>query len=136
MSKAPSLNLCDISVMLLLPCYQGRTKWRNCRLTPQTPDYQLGWTVLDASRLLDTVKWNFLIYGVKILLTYYLLGILSLCSLVSHKLWLIWIGIKQKKKIFLFERKIKNGRLKKTEFFNHHQKLSNFRQNFTDWSLG
>ena len=24
----------------------------------------------------------------------------------------------------------------KTELFNHHQKLSNFRQNFTNWSLG
>ena len=22
---------------------QDRTKWRNCRLTPETPDYQLGW---------------------------------------------------------------------------------------------
>ena len=40
-------------------CHQGRTKWRNCRLTPQTPDYQLGWAVLAASRLLDTLKWNF-----------------------------------------------------------------------------
>ena len=29
-----------------------------------------------------------------------------------------------------------NGRLKKTEFFNHHQKLSNCHQNFTNWSLG
>ena len=29
-----------------------------------------------------------------------------------------------------------NGQLKKTEFFNHHQKLSNFHQNFTDWFLG
>jgi hypothetical protein len=24
---------------------QGRTKWRNCRLIPKTPDYQLGWAV-------------------------------------------------------------------------------------------
>ena len=40
-------------------CLQGRTKWRNCRLTPQTPDYQLGWAVLAASRLLDTLKQNF-----------------------------------------------------------------------------
>jgi hypothetical protein len=31
---------------------------------------------------------------------------------------------------------IQNGRLKKTEFFNHHQKLSNFPKNFTNWSLG
>ena len=29
---------------------QGRTKWRNCRLTLQTPDYQLGWAGLAASR--------------------------------------------------------------------------------------
>ena len=34
------------------------------------------------------------------------------------------------------KRIFQNGRLKKTEFFNHHQKLSNFHQNFTDWSLG
>jgi hypothetical protein len=30
-----------------------------------------------------------------------------------------------KKKIFL-KKKNQNGRLKKTEFFNHHQKLCNF----------
>ena len=53
--------------------------------------------------------------------------------LVSHKLWLIWIRMKQK---FFFEKKIQNGRLKKTEFFNYPQKLSNCRQNFTDWTLG
>ena len=29
-----------------------------------------------------------------------------------------------------------NGRLKKTELFNHPQRLSNYRQNFMDWSLG
>ena len=55
--------------------------------------------------------------------------------LVSHKLWLIWIRMKQKK-IFFLKKKIQNGRLKKTEFFNYPQKLSNCRQNFTDWSLG
>ena len=37
---------------------QGRTKWRNCKLSPKTPDYQLGWTVLAASRRLDTLKCN------------------------------------------------------------------------------
>ena len=31
-------------------------KWRNCRLSSKTPDYQLGWAVLAASRLLDTLK--------------------------------------------------------------------------------
>ena len=40
-------------------CLQGRTKWRNCRLTRKTPDYQLGWTVWATSRLLDTLKQNF-----------------------------------------------------------------------------
>ena len=55
--------------------------------------------------------------------------------LVSHKLWLIWIRMKQKNFFFL-KKKIQNGRLKKTEFFNYPQKLSNCRQNFTDWSLG
>ena len=25
---------------------QGRTKWRNCRLTTKTPNYQLGWAIL------------------------------------------------------------------------------------------
>ena len=38
-----------------------------------------------------------------------------------------------KKKIFL-KKKNQKGRHKKTEFFDHHQKLSNFRQNFTNWS--
>ena len=38
---------------------QEKTKWRNGRLTPKTPDYQLGWAVMDASRLLDTLKRNF-----------------------------------------------------------------------------
>ena len=33
-------------------------------------------------------------------------------------------------------KKIQNGQLKKTEFFHHPQKLSNYRQNFMDWSLG
>ena len=55
-------------------------------------------------------------------------------SLLSYKCWLIFIGMKQKK--IFFEKKIQNGRLKKTEFFNYHQKLSNCRQNFMDWSLG
>ena len=42
------------------------------------------------------------------------------------------------KKIFLFffAKKMKKGRLKKTEFFIHPQKLSNYCQNFMDWSLG
>ena len=56
-------------------------------------------------------------------------------SLVSPKLWLIWKNLKQKKNFF-WKKKNQNGRLKKTEFFNHHQKLSNCRQNFMDWSLG
>ena len=56
-------------------------------------------------------------------------------SLLSYKCWLIFIGMKQKK-IFFLKNKIQNGRLKKTEFFNYPQKLSNCRQNFTDWSLG
>ena len=37
---------------------QGRTKWRNCRLSTETPDYKLGWAILAASRLLDTLKRN------------------------------------------------------------------------------
>ena len=37
---------------------QGRMKWKNCRLTPKL-GYQLGWTVLAASRLLNTLKQNF-----------------------------------------------------------------------------
>ena len=56
-------------------------------------------------------------------------------SLLSCKCGLIFIGMKQKKNFFL-KNKIQNGRLKKTEFFNYPQKLSNCRQNFTDWSLG
>ena len=38
---------------------QRSMKWRNCRLSTKTPDHQLGWAVLTASRLLDTPKHNF-----------------------------------------------------------------------------
>ena len=37
---------------------------------PQTPDYQLGWAVLAASKLLDTLKRIFLFFVVKILPIY------------------------------------------------------------------
>ena len=37
---------------------QGITKWRKCRQTPKTPDYQLGWAFLAANRLLDFNLWN------------------------------------------------------------------------------
>jgi hypothetical protein len=40
------------------------------------------------------------------------------------------------KTFFFLQSFFQNGRLKKTEFFNHHQKLSNARQNLMDWSLG
>ena len=49
-------------------------------------------------------------------------------SLLPHKLWLIWIRISKKKYFFLKE-KILNCQLKKTDFFNYPQKLSNCRQN-------
>ena len=38
-------------------CYcsnQGALKWRNCRLTTENPDYQLGLTILAERRQLDT----------------------------------------------------------------------------------
>ena len=38
-------------------------------------------------------------------------------SLLTNKLWLFFMGMKQKK-IFFLKKKIQNGRLKKTEFFN------------------
>ena len=38
-------------------------------------------------------------------------------SLLTNKLWHVFMGMKQKKNFF-FEKKIQNGRLKKTEFFN------------------
>ena len=38
---------------------QGRTKWRNCRLSPKPPGYQLGWAILAECRQLDTRKHNF-----------------------------------------------------------------------------
>ena len=56
-------------------------------------------------------------------------------SLLSCKCELIFIAMKQNFFFFL-KNKIQNGRLKKTEIFNYPQKLSNCRQNFTDWSLG
>ena len=40
---------------------QGRINWRNCRLTHKTPD----WAVWAASRLLDTLKWNFVLCSEK-----------------------------------------------------------------------
>ena len=48
---------------------QGRKKWRNCRLTQKTPDYQLGWAVLAANRLQVLPKLQFSFYVVKILST-------------------------------------------------------------------
>ena len=39
---------------------QGIIWGRKCRLSTETPDYQLGWPVLAASRLLDTLKCNFM----------------------------------------------------------------------------
>ena len=38
--------------------------------TVEIPDYQIGWAVLTAIRLLDTLKRNFLFYAVKILQAY------------------------------------------------------------------
>ena len=38
---------------------QGIIRGRNCRLSTETPNYQLGWAILAASRLLDTLKRNF-----------------------------------------------------------------------------
>ena len=38
-------------------------------------------------------------------------------SLLTNKLWHVFMGMKQKKNFFL-KKKIQNGRLKKTEFFN------------------
>ena len=36
---------------------QGRTKQRNCRLSTETPDCQLGWAFWASSWLLDTLKY-------------------------------------------------------------------------------
>ena len=55
--------------------------------------------------------------------------------LVPIDLWWIWIRTKQIYIYFFLEKKIQNGRLKNTEFFNYPQKLSDCRQNFIDWSL-
>ena len=38
---------------------EGRTKWRNCRLTNKHLDYQLGWALLAECMQLDTHKCNF-----------------------------------------------------------------------------
>ena len=38
---------------------QGRTKWRNCRLTFKNPDYQPGSAILAECRQLGTHKHNF-----------------------------------------------------------------------------
>ena len=32
---------------------QGRTKWRNCRLSPKTPEHQLGWAALALGKVHD-----------------------------------------------------------------------------------
>ena len=34
-------------------------KWRNCRLSTESPNYQLGWAVLALCRQLDILKHNF-----------------------------------------------------------------------------
>ena len=39
---------------------QGRTKWRNCRLTTKNPDYQLGWALLAECMQLDTHQHIFI----------------------------------------------------------------------------
>ena len=48
------------SLTIEVPNFQGRTKWRNCRLSTETPEYQTGLAVLRASSLLDTIKCNFI----------------------------------------------------------------------------
>ena len=56
-------------------------------------------------------------------------------SLLSYKLSLISIGMKQKKYFFL-KRKIQNGRLEKTPIFQLRQFSIFFCENFMNWSLG
>ena len=53
------------SLTIEVPNFQGRTKWRNCRLSTETQDNQLGLAVLAVLRLLDTLKRNFIFYVVK-----------------------------------------------------------------------
>ena len=52
-------------------------------------------------------------------------------SILPYEFGLIFMGMKQKKKIFFFEKKIQNGRLKKSSFF----KIANS-QKFLRWVLG
>ena len=49
-------------------------------------------------------------------------------SILTHNLWLIFMGMKQKNN--------SKWPTQKNWVFQHRQKLSNFRQNFMDWSLG
>ena len=54
-----------------LTLFQGRTRWRNCRLTTKTPDYQLGWDILVKGwQLLRYSKTLLSVYVVKILQTF------------------------------------------------------------------
>ena len=57
-------------------------------------------------------------------------------SLVFHKLWLIWIRLKQKKKTKNLEKKIQNGRLKKTWVFQPPPKAEQFSPKFHRLVLG
>ena len=51
---------------------QGRMKWRNCRLTPKTPDYYVTWLgFLGCQQAAGYPKTQFLSYAVKILPTYH-----------------------------------------------------------------
>jgi hypothetical protein len=43
----------------MMPIVQGRTKWRNCRLTTKSPDFQLSWAILAQCRHSYTHKHNF-----------------------------------------------------------------------------
>ena len=56
---------------------QGRTNWRNCRLTIKPPDYQLGWAVLAVSP-----KAEFLFHVQKIFPTYHTVNIIDGLSTV------------------------------------------------------
>ena len=50
-----TLNCLAVSrtLFLIRSSVQGRTKWRNCRLTTKTPEYQLGWAILDDCKQLN-----------------------------------------------------------------------------------
>ena len=57
-------------------------------------------------------------------------------SLLTNKLWCVFLRIKQKKRFIFFLKKISKWPAQKKCIFQNHQSSKKFCENFWDWSLG